>query len=831
MDSVAASLLERNQAIGGHSALADVAELRQQVLAKLTYELGGEAIWASKRDWFVAASLTVRDRVMDQWRASKARIAENKSKQVYYLSAEYLVGRMLSEALGNLGLTETMRAALAGLGVDLDRVYAEEPDPALGNGGLGRLAACFMESMATQSIPAFGYGIRYEYGLFKQVFVDGRQYELPEEWLAKGNPWEFQRPDLSYAIGFGGEVLTERGTDGRLRPVWKPAERLNAIAFDTPVVGYRGEQVNTLRLWSAKASEPLKLADFNRGEHFAAHADRIRAEVISRVLYPGDETDAGRELRLRQEYFFASASLQDLLRRHRLLHGEDLSTLPEKATIQLNDTHPAIAVAELMRLLLDVHGLEWDEAWRITSRVFNYTNHTLLPEAIETWAVWMMERELPRHMQIIYQLNSRHLDRVRREFPGDDGLLAQVSLIDEQNGRRLRMGHLAFIASQKINGVSALHTELMRSTVFAALNRVCPGRIVNKTNGITVRRWLHRANPGLTRLLVETLGEAVLRNPDAMVGLAPHADDPGLQARMAGQRQLAKQALAGVIADQVGIAVDPAAMFDVQAKRVHEYKRQLLNVLQTIALYQAMRDDPGRGWVPRVKIFAGKAASSYAQAKLIIRLAHDVAKVVNNDPAVRELLKVAYLPNYNVSLAEVIMPAADLSEQISTAGMEASGTGNMKLALNGALTIGTLDGANVEICERVGPENIVIFGLTAAEVEARKRAGQIDGRPNIAASPALTRVIAAVASGAFSPEEPNRYGALVDALVHHDSFMVTADFDAYCAAQARVDGLWTTPATWWRMSLCNIAHMGYFASDRTVREYAEDIWHVPVRPL
>jgi starch phosphorylase len=827
MDSDADFFVERALEGGAHPSPGEVAELRQQILAKLTYELGGDPTWASKRDWFVAAALTVRDRVIDQWRRSKARIAEHKAKQVYYLSAEFLTGRLLSEALGNLGLTETLRAALADLDVDLERIYAQEPDPALGNGGLGRLAACFMESMATQSIPAFGYGIRYEHGLFRQVFEDGRQFELPEDWLSQGNPWEFRRPDLCYEIGFGGVAQTEPGADGQARAVWRPAETLHAIAYDTPVVGWRGLQVNTLRLWSARASEPLRLAEFNRGDHFAAHADRIRAEVISRVLYPGDESDAGRELRLRQEYFFASASLQDLLRRHRLLHGKDLSSLASKAAIQLNDTHPAIAVAELMRLLVDVHGMAWQEAWRITSSAFSYTNHTLLPEALETWAVGMMQQLLPRHMQIIYQINAQHLDHARRDKGASDALLAEVSLIDEQNGRRVRMGHLAFVGSHKINGVSALHTKLMRKTVFAALDRVCPGRIVNKTNGITFRRWLHRANPGLTRVLVETLGEAVLSQPEALEGLAAYGDDSFLRERLLAQRRVAKQALAGLIAEQLGIEVDPAAMFDVQIKRVHEYKRQLLNILETIALYQAMRDDPSASWVPRVKILAGKAAASYRQAKLIIRLAHDVAKVVDRDAAVRGLLKLAYLPNYNVSLAEAIVPAADVSEQISTAGMEASGTGNMKLALNGALTIGTLDGANVEIREHVGADNIMIFGLTADEVAARKRAGLFDGRANIAASPALARVIGALAAGVFSPDEPDRYRPLVDALVDRDAFMVTADFDAYCVAQARLDQLWANPAAWWRMSILNTAHMGWFSSDRTIREYAEDIWGVP----
>ncbi|MFT8246353.1 glycogen/starch/alpha-glucan phosphorylase [Roseomonas sp. BN140053] len=826
MDTIAAPAHDLDSTTSGSPPRAEVEELRQSILSKLIYQVGGTQERASERDWFLAAALATRDRIVDGWRTSNTDTRESGDKQVCYMSLEFLIGRLLSDALGNLGLTETVREALKGLGVELDAVLAQEADAALGNGGLGRLAACFMESMASIGIPAYGYGIRYEHGLFRQVIEDGQQHELPEDWLNFGNPWEFERAGISYDIGFGGYVQAELVPGGIPKLVWHPSETVRAVAYDTPVVGWRGKRVNTLRLWSARAKDPLRLAEFNRGDHVGAQTDRVRAEAISRVLYPGDETPAGQELRLRQEYFFASASLQDMLRRQLALYGE-VRSLADKVAVQLNDTHPAIGVAELMRLLLDVHGLEWDEAWDITRATFSYTNHTLMPEALEAWPVSLMERLLPRNMQLIYLINARHLDAARREG-GNDALLAAVSLIDEEHGRRVRMGHLAFVGSHKINGVSALHTGLMRQTVFADLNRVLPGRITNKTNGITFRRWLLRANPGLTRLLVDTLGEGVLDDPGLLEGLADHAGDPAFQNRFAAQRRVAKEALASLIAQRIGVAVDPAALFDVQIKRIHEYKRQLLNVLQTVALYNAMRARPTGDWVPRVKVFAGKAAASYHQAKLIIRLAHDVARVVNNDPTVHGMLKVAFLPNYNVSLAEMIIPAADLSEQISTAGLEASGTGNMKLALNGAITIGTLDGANVEIRERVGPENIVIFGLTAAEVAARKQQGY-DARAAVAASPSLAGVLDAVASGVFSPEEPGRYRGLVDGLLNHDTFLVTADFDSYDAAQREVAARWNDPAAWWRASILNTARVGWFSSDRTIREYAEEIWGLPPR--
>ncbi|HEX8669380.1 MAG TPA: glycogen/starch/alpha-glucan phosphorylase [Allosphingosinicella sp.] len=804
----------------------DVATLRRAIVAKLAYSVGKDPVAASDRDWFLATALAVRDRVIERWMTSTRTTKAQKKKRVYYLSLEFLIGRLLLDSLNNLGLTETMRAALAELGVDLEKLRGLEPDPALGNGGLGRLAACYMESMASVGVPAHGYGIRYDHGLFRQVIKDGWQQEYPENWLSFGNPWEFERPEVSYPIGFGGVVEALDAEMPGARGKWVPGETVDAVAYDTPVVGWRGGHVNTLRLWSARAADPIRLDAFNRGDHVGALAARSRAEAISHVLYPSDETPAGEELRLRQEYFFASASLQDLIRRHLAEHGA-LQSLPECVAIQLNDTHPAIGVAEMMRLLVDEHGVEWEEAWRITTGVFSYTNHTLLPEALESWPVPLLERMLPRHMQIIYLINALHLDRLREAGQVDEGLLSAVSLIDEHGPRQVRMGALSFLGSHKVNGVSALHTELMRETVFRDFHTIYPERIVNKTNGITFRRWLHEANPGLTKLLVDVAGERVLDDPDAMAELARHAEDASLQERLMAVRRQNKVALSGLIGERLGIKVDPSAMFDVQIKRIHEYKRQLLNILETVALYGAMRAHPTKEWTPRVKIFAGKAAASYHRAKLIIKLINDVARVVNSDATIRGRLKVVFMPNYNVSLAESIIPASDLSEQISTAGMEASGTGNMKLALNGALTIGTLDGANIEILEHVGEENIFIFGMTAQEIEARRAQG-IGMEEVIASSPMLSQALEEIANGRFSPDDPDRYKEIVDTITHHDYFMVAADFDSFAARQADVARRWREPRTWWKSAMLNVAQVGWFSSDRAVREYAEEIWKVPL---
>ena len=802
----------------------EVDEFRQRILAKLKYAVGKAPANAYEHDWFEAVALAARDHVVDHWEDASAQLDRRQQKRIYYLSLEFLIGRLLLDNLSNLGLLDVARQALDGLGVDLDRIRQVEPDAALGNGGLGRLAACFMESMATLGLAAHGYGIRYEHGLFRQALADGWQQEQTETWLDFGNPWEFERPEVSYSIGFGGAVVNQAEGGEVARHSWQPNETLRAIAYDTPVIGWRRSAVNTLRLWRARAEEDLQLDRFNAGDHFGAVADVVRAESISRVLYPADSTEAGQELRLRQEFFFVSASLQDLLQRHLHEHG-DIRQLPERVAIQLNDTHPAIAVAELMRLLVDVHQLDWDQAWPLTVATLSYTNHTLLPEALESWPVSLMERLLPRHMQIIYLINAYHIDALRAQDIHDFDLLRSVSLIEEDHGRRVRMGNLAFLGAHSVNGVSALHTELMRKTVFRDLHGLYPARINNKTNGVTFRRWLFQINPALTELLVETLGEDVLDAPESLLqGLESHAGKKAMHRRFASLRQRNKTALAALVQERLSVTLDTSALFDVQVKRIHEYKRQLLNLIHTVALYQAIRNEPATDWVPRVKIFAGKAAASYHQAKLIIKLASDISRTVNDDPTVRGLLKVVFIPNYNVSLAETIIPAADLSEQISTAGLEASGTSNMKFALNGALTIGTLDGANVEMCEQVGSDNMFIFGMTAQQVQMRKQAGELNMAAVIAGSERLATPLEAIRSGVFSPDDPARYVGLIDALVYDDRFMVCADFDDYWATQRRVDELWQNPARWWQTAVLNTARMGWFSSDRTIREYAADIW-------
>ena len=784
----------------------------------LRHRIGKDERAAKIHDWYKATILTLRDTVIDRWIESTRRTYAEGGRRVYYLSMEFLIGRLLRDALANLGVTRELSEALASHGLDLNALEELEPDAALGNGGLGRLAACFMESLATLDIPAYGYGIRYVNGMFRQRIDDGWQVELPETWLAHGNPWEFERLESSYRIGFGGEVTAEG--DG---VVWHPAEQIEATAIDTPVVGWRGKRVNTLRLWTASALDPLKLDAFNAGDHIGALADQVRADSLVRVLYPADAHQAGQELRLRQEYFFSAASIQDIVRRH-VQYSGDIRTLSDKAAIQLNDTHPSVAVAELMRLLVDIHGLEFNEAWALTQKTVGYTNHTLLPEALESWPLPLFERLLPRHMQIIYAINSRVL-REARKAGLDDAAIASISLIDENGERRVRMANLAFTGAHSINGVAALHTDLMRKTVFADLHKLYPDRINNKTNGITPRRWLQQCNPGLTALLTEAIGPAFLDDTEKLSDLNAMADDAALGERIAEVKRANKVALSNHIRQTMGIRLDPDALFDVQIKRIHEYKRQLLNLIETVALYDQIRSHPERDWVPRVKIFGGKAAPSYHNAKLVIKLANDIARRINSDPSVGGLLKVLFVPNYNVSLAERIIPAADLSEQISTAGMEASGTGNMKFALNGALTIGTLDGANIEIKDRVGDDNIVIFGLTAEEV-AERRANGYNPREVIEESRELAQALSAIATGVFSHDDPHRYTDLIGGIYDHDWFMVAADFDGYTQAQRSVDTRWEDPAGWRAAAIRNIANVGWFSSDRTIAEYAKDIWNV-----
>jgi len=832
--------IDRTRAPGGHHDVnrsstatlpkpaprgSDPAILAGEIVERLTYRIGKNAAAAQTHDWLAATILVIRDRIIDNWIASTQKTYEEGSKRVYYLSLEFLIGRLMRDAISNLGLMDEMRAALTSLGVDMDVIRELEPDAALGNGGLGRLAACFMESLASVDIPAYGYGIRYVNGMFRQEISDGWQVELPETWLTHGNNWEFERREASYEIGFGGvvELAAADGSGDHARH-WKPHDRLIATPYDTPVVGWRGSRVNTLRLWTAQPIDPILLDAFNAGDHIGALRESNEAEALTRVLYPADSSAAGQELRLKQEYFFSSASLQDIVRRHIQYFG-DIRTLPDKAAIQLNDTHPAVSVAELMRILIDLHDLGFDEAWDITRATFGYTNHTLLPEALESWPVPLFERLLPRHMQLVYAINAKLLIEARREKNFDDAAISAISLIDEGGARRVRMGNLAFAGSHSVNGVSALHTELMKETVFADFHKLYPTRINNKTNGITPRRWLMQCNPELTSLIREAIGDGFLDDTEQLRALTRFAGDAAFREKFAAVKLAKKIVLSNLLRDRMGLKIDAAAMFDTQIKRIHEYKRQLLNIIEAVALYDQIRSHPERDWVPRVKLFGGKAAPSYHNAKLIIKLANDVARVVNHDPAVQGLLKIAFVPNYNVSMAEIMIPATDLSEQISTAGMEASGTGNMKFGLNGALTIGTLDGANVEMQEQVGPENIMIFGLTAAEV-GQKRAEGHKPREIIEGSRELSQALNAISGGVFSPDDRDRYKDLIAGLYDHDWFMVAADFDAYAATQRKLDILWTDKDDWNAKAIRNVAGMGWFSSDRTIRQYATEIWNV-----
>ncbi len=807
----------------------DAAALRRSIAHRLTYTIGKDPITATTRDWQHALAYVVRDRLTTQWMRTMRTIYRTGPKRVYYLSLEYLTGRLLHNSLLNMDLFDVAEQALRDLGLDFDLLRLVEPDAALGNGGLGRLAACLLDSMATLRLPGYAYGIRYDYGMFYQRIEQGQQVEHPENWLRYGNPWEFARPEVLYPVKFGGRVVDFRDDQGRAHHQWLDTEEVMAMAYDTPVPGYRNGTVLNLRLWSAKASRDFDLRYFNEGDYIKAVEDKNRSENLARVLYPVDTTSVGRELRLKQQYFFASASLQDILFRFTRQHG-DLAELPDKAAIQLNDTHPAIAIAELMRLLVDVHEIEWKKAWELTQRTFAYTNHTLLPEALETWSVALFERLLPRHLQIIYDINHRHLEQVRHHFPGDLERLRRMSLIDEQAERRVRMAALACVGSHRVNGVSALHTELLQRDTFADAEALWPGRIVNVTNGITPRRWLHQANPELSGLVSEALGDSWITDLDRLAELAPLAEDAAFRARFRAAKQANKARLATLIAQHTGLQIQDDVLFDVQIKRIHEYKRQLLNLLHVITLYNRMRLAPDDGYVPRVCLFAGKAAPSYALAKLVIRLINDVADVVNNDPAVGDRLRVLFVQNYDVSTAADIIPAADLSEQISLAGTEASGTGNMKLALNGALTIGTLDGANIEIRERVGAENFFAFGLDTAGA-ARMREANYRPASIYHEDERLQQALDMVCTGYFSPEEPTRYRGLVDRLLDGgDRFLVLADFAAYLETQARVDALWQDPEAWSAAAIRNVAAMGHFSSDRTVREYARQVWGVTPLP-
>jgi len=800
--------------------------LAEEIVEKLIYRLGKNAHAAKPHDWLQSVIAVIRDRVIDAWIESTQRTHDEGGRRIYYLSLEFLIGRLMRDAASNLELLDNLKTALGTLDVDLDLIAELEPDAALGNGGLGRLAACFMESMASIDIPAYGYGIRYENGLFRQEIQDGWQIELPESWLAHGNPWEFERREAAYEIGFGGRVDQQEGSEGQPGAMtWRPAERVIAQAYDTPICGWRGKRVNTLRLWWAQPIDPILLDKFNAGDHVGALEESNRASALTRVLYPADSSPAGQELRLRQEFFFSSASLQDIIRRHVQYH-KDIRTLPDKVAIQLNDTHPAVAVTELMRILIDDYGLQFDESWDITRSVFSYTNHTLLPEALESWPLPLFERLLPRNMQLVYSINARLLAEARRSGKIEEHAISAISIIDEHAERRVRMGNLAFAGSHSVNGVSALHTDLMKETVFADMHKLYPDRINNKTNGVTFRRWFMQCNPKLVELTRSAIGDKFLDDAEELKALEKFADDKGFQEKFAAVKRENKVALSNLLRKRMNAYVDPDALFDIQIKRIHEYKRQLLNIIEAVSLYDQIRSHPERNWTPRVKIFAGKAAPGYHNAKLIIKLANDVARVINQDPTVQGLLKILFVPNYTVSLAEVLIPAADLSEQTSTAGMEASGTGNMKFALNGAMTIGTLDGANVEISEHVGEENIFIFGLKAHEVAEARAAGH-NPRAIIEGSRELSQALQAISSGVFSPGDPARYRELIGGLYDHDWFMVAADFDSYADCQRQVDAVYENQSEWRKKTILNTARSGWFSSDRTIRQYANEIWNIP----
>jgi len=802
----------------------DVEDIRRSIGNHMCLSISKFPLSATQRDWFESAAYAVRDRLLERWMDSMQSYYEHDSKRIYYLSLEFLVGRTFSNAILNLDIMEEFKQVLYELGQNIEDLAEVEFDAALGNGGLGRLAACFLDSMATLGLPCYGYGIRYEYGMFRQRIENGMQTEYPDNWLRYGNLWEFPRPELLYPVKFHGHVVQCHNNDGSISHHWEDGDELMAMAFDTPVPGYGGKTVNNMRLWAAVSTREFSLHDFNQGNYMQAVADKNESENLSKVLYPDDSTEMGRELRLKQQYFFVSASLQDILARYNK-HHKSWHGLPDKVAIQLNDTHPSIAVAEMMRLLVDVHQKSWDDAWGLTTRIFSYTNHTLMPEALETWPVAMFESLLPRHLEIIYEINHRFLQEVAYQFPGDNDLLRRMSIIGEEGGRRVRMAHLAIVGSHAVNGVARLHTELMKSTIFADFHRMDPDKIINMTNGITPRRWLNQANPGLSALISSRIGKGWITDLDELKKLRPFAQDSKFCKEFHEVKHANKLKLAALIHHELGITVNPNSLFDVQIKRIHEYKRQLLNVLHVITLYNRIRMGTHALTAPRTIIFGGKAAPAYVMAKRIINLINCVAEVVNHDAAVGDHLKVVFIPNYNVSNAEKIAPAADLSEQISTAGTEASGTGNMKMSLNGALTIGTLDGANIEIMEEVGRENIFIFGLTTPEVGKLYEDGY-NSWDYVHANPELKLVLDMIASGYFSPEDPHRFQPIVDALLqHNDHYLLLADYASYIEAQERVGALYLNQKEWVRRAVLNVAGMGKFSSDRTIKEYASQIWH------
>lgn len=802
----------------------DPAELQRSIRARLIHTVGRDPEFATPRDWLHAVAYAARDRLIERRLFTRRHFNECNSKRVYYLSLEFLIGRMLINGLLNMGFLDEAQEALDELGVNLDLIAELEPDAALGNGGLGRLAACIMDSLASQCMPGYAYGIRYEFGMFRQEINNGQQIEHPDNWLRFGNPWEFQRPEHNYAVHFYGHLSSHTNEQGQVKHFWENSEEVIAQACDYPIPGYGSLNANNLRLWTARASRDFDLEYFNEGDYIRAVETKSETETISKVLYPNDATAIGRELRLKQEYFFVSASLQDIVARY-LRRGYRIENLPDKTAIQLNDTHPAIAIPELMRLLMDEHGLDWDTAWGITEKTFSYTNHTLMPEALEVWPVSLMEKVLPRHMQIIYDINFKFLECVRHNYPGENELLQRVSLIDESHDRKVRMAYLSVVGSHKVNGVAALHTELLKDHLFSDFYRLLPEKFVNVTNGITPRLWLNQANRPLAKLINSRIGNNWVKHLDDLRRLEQDIDDQAFMQEYHQVKQANKKRLAKLIQRETGVQINIDAMFDIQIKRIHEYKRQLLNLLHCITLYNQIREGRAEDRAPRVVMFAGKAAPSYTTAKLIIRLINDVADTVNNDPRIGDKLKVVFFPNYDVSNATILIPAADLSEQISTAGTEASGTGNMKLALNGAMTIGTLDGANIEIREEVGAENFFIFGMNTDEVTELRQRGYRP-RDYYESNMELKQVLDMIANGFFNFGDPDRYKGLVENLLNVDHYLLLADYESYINVQKEVDELYKDQEQWTRKTLLNTARMGKFSIDRTVSEYAEKIWDV-----
>jgi len=799
-------------------------EVHQSMANHLIFTIGKDPITATDRDWFFTLAHVVREHITERWMETMRRYYKYDAKRVYYLSMEFLIGRSLMNGMLNIGFADEVRQACVDAGIDMDKVKEMEFDAGLGNGGLGRLAACFLDSMATIGLPGYGMGIRYEYGMFNQKIEDGWQVEHPDNWLRYGNPWEFARPEVLFPVKFHGRVVQFNDETGNLHNHWIDTDDVMAMAYDTPVPGYGLKTVNNMRLWSAKASRDFDLKYFNEGNYIKAVEDKNESENLSKVLYPDDTTAMGRELRIKQQYFFVSASLQDILFRFRK-HHDSFDELPDKVAIQLNDTHPSIAIPELMRLLVDIHHLGWERAWAITTRTFAYTNHTLMPEALETWPVALFETILPRHLQIIFEINQHFLSGVMHHFPGDNDLLKRLSIIDEGQGRRIRMAHLAIVGSHHVNGVARLHSELMRTTIFADFDRYYPGKLTNITNGITPRLWLNQVNPGLAGLISSRIGKNWVTALSKLRELEKLADDENFQDEFRAVKRANKEYLAKLVRERLGLNINPASMFDVQVKRIHEYKRQLLNLLHVITLYNRIRANPTLDGLPRTVIISGKAAPGYAFAKLIIKLINNVADIIDNDPAVRGLLKLVFIPNYDVTTAGDIIPAADLSQQISTAGTEASGTGNMKLAVNGALTIGTLDGANIEIMEEVGSDNIFIFGLNTQQAAERISSGY-NPWEYYHANPELKMALDMIGSGYFSPAQTDLFRPVIDGLTRGgDKYLLLADFADYVATQEQVEALYRDQRQWTRRAILNVTNMGKFSSDRSISEYATNIWY------